>query len=331
MVDPRDEVLNTEISTVVQAEEVPPAQAGKPLGIGGWICIAWLVAVVAVSFIAPYLQAPPIDTGGRASACGDGSGLPIYDPFNCKDLAAKSAQRRGDGADGAVPHVVGVDGGGADVFSQVLVGGRTTVLIALVSIAGGVLIGATLGLMGGFFRGRGDLFITGAFDVMISFPALILALLIVTVVAADDSAKRIPGIIFALVIVITPVIGRISRASTLSWSEREFVMAARALGARPFRIITREVLPNVAPAIMSIAMLGFGIVIVAEASLAIVGVGVPPETASWGSVIARGAADFRNFPHMVFFPSVLIVITVCAINFLGDSLRRKFEVKESAL
>lgn len=320
----------TVLVTDVEEPDAPVARK-KKLGVGGWICAAWLLFVIVVSFLAPSLQAEGIEGFDRSAACGDGSGLPIYDPFNCKDLTARSSQQRGDGAVGDVSHVIGVDVGGADVFSQMLIGGRTTMLIALYSVAGGVLIGSTFGIIAGYFRKWIDLLITGVFDVMISFPALVLALLIVSVVAAKDSSRRIPGIIVGLIVVITPVIGRIARASTLAWSEREFVLAARALGARPHRIILREIVPNVAPAILSIAMLGVGIVIVAEASLSIVGVGVPPDTASWGSLVARGASDFRSYPHMIFAPSIVIVITVCAINFLGDALRRKFDVKESAL
>ena len=149
--------------------------------------------------------------------------------------------------------------------------------------------------------------------------------------AGDVDSRRVPGIIIALTIVATPILGRISRVSTLAWSQREFVTAARALGAKPFRIITREVLPNVAPAMMSIAMLGIGIAIATESGLSLIGLGVPDDTVSWGSVIAQGGADFRNFPHLVFVPSVPLVVTVCCLNFLGDALRRKFDVRESAL
>ena len=160
-------------------------------------------------------------------------------------------------------------------------------------------------------------------------------------VSADSMSARLTALLRAArgkrVVVLGDLLadeyvsGRIARVSTLTWSQREFVMAAKALGAKPARIIFREVLPNVAPAMMSIAMLGIGIAIVTESSLALIGLGVPDDTVSWGSVVAQGGADFRNFPHLVFVPSVPIVITVCCLNFLGDALRKKFDVRESAL
>jgi len=183
----------------------------------------------------------------------------------------------------------------------------------------------------GYFRGRIDTVISTGFDVMIAFPPLILAMLLVINYAGNEPNRRVPGIMIALTIVATPILGRIARVSTLAWSQREFVTAAKALGAKPFRIIIREVLPNVAPAMMSIAMLAIGIAIVTESSLSLIGLGVPDDTVSWGAVVAQGGADFRNYPHLVFIPSIPIVLTVCCLNFLGDALRKKFDVRESAL
>lgn len=311
--------------------EVIPTPKRK-LGVGGWICTAWLALMVLVAIVGPMLTADPIVEGNRVvEGCGDGSGLPLYDPLVCADRAAASAQRSGSGEGGDFTHLLGVDASGRDTFSQIIVGTRTTLIIAVLSIALAVLVGGALGLVAGYFRGFTDTITSGVFDVMIAFPPLILALLLVNSFAATDDSRRVPGIIFALVVVSTPILGRITRASTLTWSEREFVTAAKALGAKPHRIIVREVLPNVAPALMSIAMLGIGIVIVTEAGLALIGLGVPEDTVSWGSVVAQGGADFRRFPELVFAPSVFIVTTVCALNFLGDALRVKFDVRESAL
>lgn len=309
-----------------------PAPTKRKLGVGGWICAAWLIFLLIVVAVSPLLIAEPITTGNRAlRACGDGSGLPIYDPIKCRDRAAASSQSRGEGAVGKVRHLTGVDGSGRDVFSATLLGTRTTLLIAVASISCAVLLGGALGLLSGYFRGKADAVVTTAFDVMIAFPPLILALLLVLNFAGEVDSRRVPGIIIALIVVATPILGRISRVSTLAWSQREFVMAAKALGAKPLRIILREVLPNVAPAMMSIGMLGIGIAIVTESSLSIIGLGVPEDTVSWGSVVAAGGAEIRDFPHMVYVAGVPIVITVCCLNFLGDALRRKFDVRESAL
>ena len=314
----------------------PPVESSskRKLGLGGWICAAWLILMVAVAIFGPLLVTSEAHSSARAPHCGDGSGLPIYpvyDPVNCRDREARDSQADGKGAVGEVTHLTGVDTAGHDTFSQVFIGTRITLLISIVSIGLATLIGGAMGLAAGFFRGKVDVVCTLFFDVMIAFPPLILALLLVLNVAAGVESRKVPAIIVALTVVAIPILGRISRASTLSWADREFVMASRALGAKPFRIIMREVLPNVAPAMMSIAMLGIGIVIVTESSLSIIGLGVPDSAISWGYVVAKGAETFRQFPHLVFVPSVPIVLTVCALNFLGDALRRKFDVRESAL
>lgn len=325
-------------AAVLTTEAAPDAPTSKPgatkrkLGKGGWVAASWLILMVVVSIVAPLLTASPSTDGQRSlRACGDGTGLPIYEPLGCRDREAVRNQRNEGNAEGAVTHLTGVDSAGRDVFSRTLLGTRTTLIIAVVSIAAATLLGGLLGLLSGYFRGRVDTVISTLFDVMIAFPPLILALLLVLNFAGDQDGRRVPAIIIALTVVATPILGRISRVSTLTWSQREFVMAAKALGAKPARIIFREVLPNVAPAMMSIAMLGIGIAVVTESSLALIGLGVPDDTVSWGAVVAQGGADFRNFPHLVFVPSVPIVITVCCLNFLGDALRKKFDVRESAL
>lgn len=325
----------TAVPTTAPADADRPKKEGatkRKLGLGGWVALAWLIFMVVVAIIAPMLTASPTTEGQRSlRACGDGSGLPVYEPLGCRDREAVRNQKRDGNAEGAITHLTGVDSAGRDVFSRTLLGTRTTLIIAVVSISAAVILGGILGLLSGYFRGKVDTGISTLFDVMIAFPPLILALLLVLNFAGDKAERRVPAIIIALTVVATPILGRISRVSTLAWSQREFVTAAKALGAKPFRIITREVLPNVAPAMMSIAMLGIGIAVVTESSLALIGLGVPDDTVSWGAVVAQGGADFRNFPHLVFVPSVPIVITVCCLNFLGDALRKKFDVRESAL
>lgn len=329
----RDDVAEPTGALAPEVEtEIPAKSTSRKLGVGGWICAGWLILLVLVAAFGGLLQASPTDEGPRAlRSCGDGSALPIYNPHSCRDREAARNQKSTGVAEGDLTHLTGVDSAGRDVFSQVLLGTRTTLMIAIVSITVATLLGGTLGLLSGYFRGRVDTVVTTLLDVMIAFPPLILAMLLVFNFAGDDPDRRLPAIIIALSVVATPILGRIARVSTLSWSQREFVMAAKALGARPGRIIIREVLPNVVPAMMSIALLGVGIAIVTEASLSIIGLGVGDNDVSWGSVIAQGAANFRDVPHLVFVPTVPIVLTVCALNFLGDALRRKFDVRESAL
>ena len=324
-------------STVVEAAETPEiepatdttaAPTKKKLNWAGRIAAGILIVIVIIGVVSPFLTADPIknDLGRVIEGCGKGGGLPLYDPINCVDRKAKNAQARGEGAVGNFPHLLGVDGAGRDVFSQLMVGTRTSLAIALGSVFGALLVGGTMGILAGYFGGRVDYWASLLFDVFLAYPALVLALAIVSV-----RGHSVFNITFTVGIVAVPLIGRIARAATLTWSEREFVMAAKALGAKHGRVIVREILPNVLPSMMSIAFLAVGVVIVTEGSLAIIGLGVPDDVVSWGKVLATGGSDLRNLSHMMVSSAVLITVTVMSLNLLGDAIRQKFDVRESAL
>jgi peptide/nickel transport system permease protein len=283
------------------------AQRARRLGLAGKLAIAWLVLVVAVAVLAPVL---PLDDPNENFAQIAGQGL---------------------GTDG---HILGGDGLGRDMLSRVVWGSRASLLLGVGAIVVGLVVGGLLGLMAGYRRGRTETVFTGLFDVLLSYPQLILALTLVTVFASGEgisATRRMIVLIFALGVVSVPVLGRITRANTLAWSEREFVLAAKAMGARNRSIMFREVLPNVLPAMFSIALLGVAVVIVAEGALSVLGVGVQLPTPSWGNIIAEGRADLRDAPHIVLIPTVAIFLTVLALNFLGDVVRARFDVRESAL
>jgi peptide/nickel transport system permease protein len=219
------------------------------------------------------------------------------------------------------------------VFFAVLVGLDDSLAAWL-----GVLLGTALGGWGGYRKGDVDTYLTGMFNVLLSVPAIVLALALSAFLlgSADEAAKGggLPPelvLIIAIGVVTIPLIGRISRASALSWSQREFVLAARAQGAKNGRIMRREVLPNVLPAMFSIALLGIAIAIVAEGTLAILGVGVRPPTPSWGNIIALDRGVLSSSPHIVFEASILIFLTVLALNFLGDAVRSRLDVREGGL
>jgi peptide/nickel transport system permease protein len=312
---------------VLEAPE-PDVERPRRLSWSAWLCVGWIGGLVLVAALAPVLAADPITEGRRVvEGCGDGSGLPLYDPNLCTDLEAKRNQRLEGVANGRVPHLAGVDGAGRDTLSQIVAGTRNTLTIAVVSIALATVVGGALGMVSGYFRRGTGAIVDTLFDIMIAFPPLILAMLIVTYFAAEEPARRVPGIIFAATVVAIPIMGRIARASTLSWASRDFIIVAESLGASSLRILVRELLPNVAPALMSISLLGVGVVVVTEAGLSLIGLGVPAGDVSWGSVMAAGSADFRNYPHMVFVPAAAIVITVAALNFLGDAVRIRFDIR----
>ncbi len=294
-----------------EAVEVPPeVEARKRIGIAGWIAAAWLILVVAVAFLVPIL---PIDNPNESIA---------------------SLARQGPFTDG---HVFGGDGNGRDLLSRVAWGTRASLQVSVGAVGAGMLIGGFFGLIAGYFRGRLETVLTGLLDVMLAFPQLVLALALVTFLRGDPNQEggvrlsTVFVLVIALGIVSTPIIARITRASTLTWAQREFVLASRAQGAKSFRILFREVLPNVLPAMFSIALLGVAVVIVAEGGLSLLGLGVELPTPSWGNIIALGRNDLRDAPHIVFIPSIVIFMTVLALNYLGDVVRAKFDIRESGL
>jgi peptide/nickel transport system permease protein len=279
----------------------------RRLGVFGVASIAWMAFITLMAVLAPV--------------------LPLDDPN--ENVASIVGQP--PGTDG---HLLGGDGLGRDLLSRMVWGGRASLLLAVASIIFGLVAGGALGLAAGYFRGRTDTVLTGSFDVLLSFPQLILALTLVTVFASGEgisATRRMVVLIFALGVVSIPVLARITRANTLSWSQREFVMAARALGTKNWRIMFAEVLPNVLPAMFSIALLGMAVVVVAEGGLSVLGVGVQLPTPSWGNILAEGRSELRDAPHIVLIPTVVIFLTVLALNYLGDVVRARFDVRESAL
>jgi peptide/nickel transport system permease protein len=298
----------TDTIALVAAAEVSPGGAPpRRLGLPGKVAIGWLVFVVGAALLAPI--------------------LPLDDPND----TIGSIARQGPGTDG---HLLGGDGLGRDLLSRMVWGARSSLLLSVAAIVLGMVVGGLLGLVAGYFRGRFETVLGGLFDVLLSFPQLILALTVVTVFATGtgvSSTRRMVFLIVALGVVSIPVLGRIARATTLTWSQREFVMAARAMGARNRSIMFGEVLPNVLPAMFSIALLGVAVVIVAEGGLSVLGVGVQLPTPSWGNIIAEGRSDLRDAPHIVLVPTVAIFLTVLALNYLGDVVRSHFDVRESAL
>ncbi len=261
--------------------------------------------------------------------------LPLDDPRESITAIA----RRGPFADaGSAPgHLLGGDGNGRDMLSRLIWGGRTTLLVATLAVMIGLVFGGALGLIGGYFRGKVDVVVSGLLDVFLAIPAVILALALVVILRTDPSNPSAGGVdpttalILAIGLVSIPVLGRITRASTLAWSEREFVLAARAQGATHRRIILREVLPNVLPAMVSIALLSVAVAIVAEGTLSILGASVEPDTPTWGNMIALGRINLQRAPYVVFEPALMIFFTVLALNMLGDVVRSRFDVREGGL
>lgn len=234
-------------------------------------------------------------------------------------------------------HWLGVDSNGYDILSGVVNGARLSIFIAIVTVGLGGLIGSALGITAAYYRGRYDTVVSTGFNVVLSVPNLVLALALVAVLATNVDVneavptwRRLATLVISLTVVIIPILGRIARASTLAWSGREFVVAARSMGMRDKHIIWRHIVPNVMPALIAVGFLAVGVVIIAEASLSLLGVGIP-DGASWGGMIARGRNDLEYNPHALYFPILVLAFTVISTNHMGDVLRGRLDRREARL
>jgi ABC-type dipeptide/oligopeptide/nickel transport system permease subunit len=222
---------------------------------------------------------------------------------------------------------------GRDIFSRVVYGARISLLIAFFATTLSLVIGSTLGIVAGFFGGWVDTLISRAMDVFLAFPLLVFAIALAGVIpetafGLTGDALRIVLLIFIIGFFNWPYIGRIVRGQALSLREREFVDAARSLGARGPYIIFREILPNLIAPILIYATLLIPTNILFEAALSFLGVGIHPPTATWGGMLSD-AVHFYTMPHFMLWPGLAIFITVLAFNLFGDGLRDALDPKAS--
>jgi peptide/nickel transport system permease protein len=274
----------------------------KRLGFGFWLAVGWLGLLITLAVLAPW--------------------LPFVDDPNVSNADALEARPSAE-------HWFGGDDIGRDVFARVVWGGRVSLFIGVAAVAFGFVIGGTLGLTAGFFSGRYERIVIGAMDIMLAFPALVLALALVTFLSEPGTQNATLGTVtLVLTILAVPALARITRAATLTFAQREFVTASRALGARNSRIIAREILPNVMPPMAAFALIAIAIVIVAEGALSFLGLSVASPTATWGNLIEQGRNSLDTTPWISLFPCAVMFLTLLSFNYAGDQLRRYFDVKE---
>ncbi|MEJ7783261.1 MAG: ABC transporter permease [Solirubrobacteraceae bacterium] len=260
------------------------------------------------------------------------SALGLPDPsIQNDDLLGDFGEPTGPSAE----HLMGVDERGRDVTSRVIYGARVSLEVAFIATAFILIIGVTVGMIAGYFRGWADTIISRIMDLFLAFPVLVLAVGL-GVACADGCDLGIfsiepglPVVIFVITLTGWPYIARIVRGQVLSLREREFVEASRSLGAPNRRIIFREILPNlVAPIIV------YGTILVPqnilyEAALSFLGVGVDPSTPSWGAMIADATSIFQDAWWFMLFPGLFLLITVLAFNIVGDGLQDALNPKTS--
>src|SRR5215831_11258953 len=212
---------------------------------------------------------------------------------------------------------LGADQLGRDTLSRLLYGARVSLYVSLVSVGLGVTLGALIGVMSAFCGGKVDLLIQRLIDTIMALPAIILALAIVSVAGAS-----LRNVIVALIVLLLPASARVVRAQALAIKEMDYMLAARALGAAPWRLIFRHMVPNCTAPYIVFATANLGYAVVVEAALSFLGVGTPPDVPSWGGMLSiTGQKYIEVSPWLVFFPSLAVSIAVFGFNLLGDALR----------
>jgi len=215
-----------------------------------------------------------------------------------------------------VSYLLGTDAVGRDILSRLIYGARYSLFIGLFVVAAALIVGIVVGLVVGFFRGWIDTVVMRVMDVILAFPALLLALVLVAILG--------PGLINAMIaiaVTLQPHFVRLTRAAVLTEAGKDYVVAARVAGARPLRLMTRTILPNCLPPLIVQATLSFSDAILGAAALGFLGMGAQPPTPEWGTMLAEAREFILRAWWVVTFPGLAILTTVLAINLVGDGLR----------
>jgi peptide/nickel transport system permease protein len=288
------------LDTALDRDALPDVTERRRRGFGivFWIAAAWIGLVVLLALSADL--------------------LPLASPFKLALLERRAGP--------SLAHLFGTDALGRDILARVIYGARISLTVGFLAPLLGTAVGAALGMFAGYFRGRFETLTVGATDVLLAFPPLVLALAITAYLG-----QTMTNLIIVLGILAVPAVTRVARAATLALREREFVTAARVLGASDGRILLREILPNLLLPLGAFFLLLSAVTIIAEGILSFLGVGVPPPAPSWGSMIAEGRDSLDMAPHVAFIPAAAMFLTVLAFNIVGDTLRAATDPRRSAL
>jgi peptide/nickel transport system permease protein len=217
---------------------------------------------------------------------------------------------------------LGTDVYGRDILSRLIWGARISLMIGLFAIGSAMIIGSLIGIIAGYYGGKLDIVLMQAMDVLLAFPSLILGLIVVAMLG-----PTVTNLVIAISLTAIPPFARIARAPTITIKEREFVEAGRSLGYSDTRLMFGHILPNIMPEILVMGSLWLATAIRVEASLAFIGLGVSPPTATWGGMIREGFENILDSMYLAVFPGIAILIVVFALNLLGDGLRDAIDPK----
>jgi peptide/nickel transport system permease protein len=271
----------------------------QPLGVLFWICVGWIGLNVIGAIFANVL---PLEN-------------PLFQNYTLINAGP------------SLHHLFGTDDLGRDIFARVVYGSRISIAAGVGAMIIGFGIGAPLGMLTAYRRGRIDKIVTTIMYAVLAFPAIVATIAVLSF--------WVPRNLFKIIVVIgiasIPIIYRVIRAATLSVATKDFVVAAKVQGASNRRILFKELLPNVAPILISFLLIGIATVVTLEGTLAFLGLSVNPPTPSWGNMINESRTVLAQNPWLAIFPSLALCLFLLALNFIGDRLRTHYDVAEVKL
>ena len=294
-------IQETELAqeALLEASMVERPEKNEPLGPLFWICVGWLALNIIGAIFANV--------------------LPVQNPLNQDYNFINSGP--------SLHHIFGTDDLGRDIFARIVYGSRVSIAVGAGSMVIGFGIGAPLGMLAAYRRGRFDTFVTTVMYVFLAFPAIIAVIAVLSFWTPRSMFKIIVVIGFASV----PLVYRVIRTATLAIATKDYVIAAKVQGATDRRILMKELLPNIAPIGISFLLIGVATVVTLEGALAFLGLSVNPPTPSWGNMINESRTILAENPWLVLFPSLALCLFLLCLNFIGDRVRSHFDVTEVKL
>lgn len=269
-----------------------------------WLCGIWLAVLLAGALFVPW--------------------LPLGEH---QDLAAALGEPTMARPNLLTDRPLGTNNFGLDLLARVLYGARSSLVVSIGAVLIGLVVGGSIGILAGYFRKTTDTVVGILTNALLAVPPLILLIALATVLE-----PTLRNIAFGLSLTAMPSMIRMARANTLTFAQREFVLAGRSMGASNLRLMSRELLPNVMLPLLSYGMVIVSVLIVAEASLSFLGLGIQAPEPSWGNMIAEGeGATFEQHPHIVLVPGVVVFLTVFSFNLLGERARKRFDSRQAQL